>query len=207
MAIPAAPRGRGGRTQLVMTLLCAVLIVSGCAGSQQRTGTSPDAAVTNGSPAAVPGPTASNTSTFSTTDIAWLQLLIAMDDQTADILALVPGHGGGPALKSWAASAARDNRTHLAALRELLAAAGVPDTNPHEGHDMPGMVNAEELEALSDAQGAQFDRLLRSALREHLTHAQQMSKELRRNGSDARVKKLATTVGDSAAAVGARMPV
>jgi uncharacterized protein (DUF305 family) len=189
-----------------VALLCALLFVSGCAGSQQRTGTSVEAPVTNGTSADASGTTVSGTGPFSTTDIAWLQLLIAMNDQTADILELVPRHGGEPALKSWAADAARDNRTHLTALRELLAATGVPDTNPHEGHDMPGMVNAEELRALSDATGARFDRLLRSALHEHLTHAQQLSKELRENGSDARVKKLATTVGNSASAVDADMP-
>jgi uncharacterized protein (DUF305 family) len=150
---------------------------------------------------------AGTTGTFSTTDIAWLQLLIAMDDQTRSILELVPRHGGEPALKTWAAEVARDNRSHLTALRELLAATGIPDTNPHEGHDMPGMVNAEELKALGNATGSQFDGLLRSALREHLTHAEQLSTDLRKNGSDPTVKKLAATVKESAAAHRQRMPI
>ncbi|MFJ2828261.1 DUF305 domain-containing protein [Streptomyces sp. NPDC087263] len=203
MAKPAPPTDRGGRAQLVVTLLCVLLIMSGCAGSQQRAGTSSGATVTNSSPAGVSGAT----STFSTTDIAWLQLLIAMDDQTRSILELVPHHGGEPALKTWAAGVARDNRSHLTALRELLAATGVPDTNPHEGHDMPGMVNAEELKALGNATGAQFDGLLRSALREHLTHAEQLSVDLRKNGSDPTVRKLAATVKGSAAAHREGMPI
>ncbi|MFD6306893.1 DUF305 domain-containing protein [Streptomyces sp. NPDC060223] len=139
--------------------------------------------------------------------MAWLQLLIAMDDQTRSILELVPRHGGESALKTWAAEVARDNRSHLTALRELLATTGVPDTNPHEGHDMPGMVNAEELKALGHATGSQFDALLRSALREHLTHAEQLSTDLRKNGSDPTVKKLAATVKESAAAHRQRMPI
>jgi len=53
-------------------------------------------------------------------------LLIALADQTRSILDLVPHHGGEPALKTWAAGVARDNRSHLTALRELLAATGVP---------------------------------------------------------------------------------
>ncbi|MEV7341925.1 DUF305 domain-containing protein [Streptomyces sp. NPDC093544] len=207
MAKPEPPRGRGGRAQLVVTLLCVLLIVSGCAGSQQGAGTSAGATVTNSSPADTSGAAAGATGTFSTTDIAWLQLLIAMDDQTRSVLELVPRHGDEPALKTWAAGLARDNRSQLTALRELLAATGVPDDNPHEGHDMPGMVNAEELGAFNDATGPQFDRLLRSAVREHLAHAEQLSIELRKNGSDPKVKKLAATVKDSAAAHRQRMPI
>lgn len=207
MAKPEPPTGRGGRAQLVVTLLCALLIMSGCAGSQQRAGTPAGAAVNNSSPVDTSGAAAGATGTFSTTDIAWIQLLIAMDDQTRDILELAPLHGGEPALKTWAADVARDNRSHLTALRKLLATTGVPDNNPHEGHDMPGMVNAEELQALSSATGSQFDGLLRAALGEHFTHAEQLSDELRKNGSDPQVKKLAATVKDSAAAHRRRMPV
>ncbi|MFD3925573.1 DUF305 domain-containing protein [Streptomyces sp. NPDC058614] len=207
MAEPSAQAGRGGRAQLVATLLCALLIVSGCAGSQQRAGTPAEPTLTNSSPTSASGTAVGGTGTFSTTDIAWIQLLIAMDDQTQYVLELAPRHGGEPALQRWAAGVARDNRTHLTALRELLTTTGVPDDNPHEGHDMPGMVNAEELRALSNATGPQFDRLLRSALREHFTHAEQLSNELRKNGADPRVKKLATTVKNSAAAHRQSMPL
>ncbi|MCX5563102.1 DUF305 domain-containing protein [Streptomyces sp. NBC_00038] len=207
MAEPSAQPGRGGRAQLVTTLLCALLIVSGCAGPQQRAGTSAEPTITNSSPMDASGAAVGDTGTFSTTDIAWIQLLIAMDDQTQYVLELAPRGGGEPALQGWAAGVARDNRTHLTALRELLTATGVPDDNPHEGHDMPGMVNAEELKALSNATGAQFDRLLRSALREHFTHAEQLSNELRKNGSDPRVKKLAATVKSSAATHRQSMPL
>ncbi|MEU9473969.1 DUF305 domain-containing protein [Streptomyces avermitilis] len=207
MAKPGPPTHRGGRVQLVVTLLCALLIMSGCAGSQQRAGTPGGATVTGSSSAGATGGAAGTTGTFSTTDIAWLQLLIAMDDQTRSILELAPRHGGESALKAWAAGVARDNRSHLTALRELLAATGVPDDNPHEGHDMPGMVNAEELKALGNATGSQFDGLLRSAVREHLTHVERLSIELRKNGSDPKVRKLAATVKDSAAAHRQRMPI
>ncbi|WP_405922712.1 DUF305 domain-containing protein [Streptomyces sp. NBC_00035] len=207
MAEPSAQPGRGGRAQLVTTLLCALLIVSGCADPQPRAGTSAEPSLTNSSPTHPAGTAVGGTGTFSTTDIAWIQLLIAMDDQTEDVLELAPRGGGEPALQRWAAGVARDNRTHLTALRELLATTGVPDDNPHEGHDMPGMVNAEELQALSNATGPQFDQLLRSALREHFTHAEQLSDELRKNGADPRVKKLAATVKNSAAAHRQSMPL
>ncbi|MFI6335481.1 DUF305 domain-containing protein [Streptomyces sp. NPDC050535] len=206
MAEPEPRSGRRSRARLVVSVLCALLILSGCAGPQHGAGTPAEATVTISSPTDVSGAAAGDAGTFSTTDIAWLQLMIAMDDQTRHILQLAPRHGGEPALKRWAAGVTRDNLSHLTSLRELLAAAGVPDSNPHEGHDMPGMVNAEELEALADATGTEFDRLLRSALREHLTQAEHLSDGLRDSGSDPQVRKLATTVQNSAAAHRRSMP-
>ncbi|MFJ5266389.1 DUF305 domain-containing protein [Streptomyces sp. NPDC088387] len=206
MAGPAAGAGRAGGPRLVVALLCVLLTVSGCAGSPSRAGTPPRTAGTTGSPADTSSPAATATGTFSTTDIAWLQLLIAMDDQNGLVLGLVPRRGGDPALKTWAAGVARDNRAQLSTLRELLAQAGVPDSNPHEGHDMPGMVTGDELRALEDASGAPFDRLLRAALRDHLGHAEHLSRAERANGSDTRVTGFAATVRDAAVEHRDRMP-
>ncbi|MFE6487193.1 DUF305 domain-containing protein [Streptomyces sp. NPDC057757] len=205
---PRSSRGR--RAHLVVTLVCTLgcmlSLLSGCAGSQQGAGTPARASVTGNAPTDLSGAAVGATGTFNSTDIAWLQLLIAMDDQTRHILELAPRHVGEPALKRWAADVARDNLGQLKALRKLLATAGIPDTNPHEGHDMPGMVDAGELEALADATGPEFDRLLRSALREHLTQAEHLSNGVRDSGSDTRVRKLAAAVKNSAADQRRSMP-
>jgi uncharacterized protein (DUF305 family) len=201
MATAAARVGRAGGAHLVATLVCALLTVSGCAGAQQSAGT--PAPATSAAPVSSAG---ASTGTFNSTDVAWIQLLIAMDDQAGTILQLAPQRGADPGLKRWAAGVARDNRTHLSALRGLLADAGVPDSNPHEGHDMPGMVNAEELQTLKTASGAEFDALLRAALREHLTQAENMARAEQDNGSAADVTKLAATVENSTAGHRRRMP-
>ncbi|MER7792635.1 DUF305 domain-containing protein [Streptomyces sp. NPDC097640] len=196
MTGPAARLGRPG-TALVLAATLSALAVSGCAGPEARAGTSGAAAATA---------TGTGPETLNPTDLAWLQLQLAMDEQALHILELAPGSGADPELKQWAAKVAKAHRADLAALRELLTAARVPDTNPHEGHDMPGMVNATELHALEAAEGQEFDRLLRSALRDHLTHAERMSGEQRKAGSDPEVKQCAASIGRSASDHLRRMP-
>ncbi|MGM9383767.1 DUF305 domain-containing protein [Streptomyces antibioticus] len=173
-------------------LLCAltVLTAAACAGP----------APAAGGPAASTAAVAAS-GRLNATDIGWIQLMIAMDDQARRILALAPDRSGDPRLVTWATGVAEDHRHALAALRGLLADAGVADDNPHAGHDMPGMVNATELRALEHADGPDFDRLLRAALDEHLTQAAKLAGAVQKADAEPEVKKLArevaTTTSDS----------
>ncbi|WAZ26278.1 DUF305 domain-containing protein [Streptomyces cinnabarinus] len=178
----------GPKKVLLAALLCA-LAVSGCAGSPQPS--RPD----SGSRASTSAPP----SGLTAADIGWLQLMIAMDDQARHILQLAPERSGSTDLKVWAADVAEHHRSELATLRALLTEGGVPDDNPHEGHDMPGMVNAQELRALETAQGPRFDRLLRSALLEHLAQARKLAASVRTADTSKEVKKAALATGTSAA--------
>ncbi|MEU5025099.1 DUF305 domain-containing protein [Streptomyces milbemycinicus] len=206
MTGPAMRLGRPG-TALVLVLAATLsaLAVCGCAGSEVRTGTSGAAATAADSPTAS-SRTAAGPGTLNPTDLAWLQLQLAMDEQALRILELAPGSGAAPELKQWAAKVAKGHRADLTALRKLLTATGVPDSDPHEGHDMPGMVNATELRALEAAEGEEFDRLLRSALRDHLTHTERLSGEQQKAGSDPKVKQRAASIGQSASDHLRRMP-
>ncbi|EDY46678.1 DUF305 domain-containing protein [Streptomyces sp. SPB074] len=132
------------------------------------------------------------------TDIGWLQLSRAMEEQALALLELAPTHGADAALATWAADLARGQRTDLRTLRGLLTAAGLDGENPHEGHDMPGMVNAGELRALEQARGARFDTLLRAALAEHLAQTRTLATELNRTKGDTRVHRLARRMGERA---------
>ncbi|MGW1321114.1 DUF305 domain-containing protein [Streptomyces antibioticus] len=177
-------------------LLCAltVLTAAACAG-----------------PAPAAGPAASTAAAtasgrLNATDIGWIQLMIAMDDQARRILALAPDRSGDPHLVTWATGVAEDHRHALAALRGLLADAGVADDNPHAGHDMPGMVNATELRALEHADGPDFDRLLRAALDEHLTQAAKLAGAVQKADADPEVKKLAREVATATSDSRRRLP-
>ncbi|WP_461011354.1 DUF305 domain-containing protein, partial [Streptomyces capparidis] len=140
------------------------------------------------------------------TDIAWLQLLAAMDEQALHLMGLAPGRGADARLARWAESAAAGHRAQLARVRELLAAARVTGPDPHEGHDMPGMVGAAELRTLEASRGAAFDRLLRAALREHLDQARHLSRARRAAGSDPAVGRLARDVERTADGLARSMP-
>ncbi|MEV5431982.1 DUF305 domain-containing protein [Streptomyces sp. NPDC052701] len=209
MADTAACRPK--KALLAAALLCA-LAVPGCAGPPRPADPAARTAATSGAHTPAHGAGESRRSTtasngrLNATDIGWIQLMIAMDDQARHILRLAPGRTGDTGIEGWAAATAEGHRRELATLRSLLADAGVPDDNPHEGHDMPGMAGTRELRALETARGPRFDRLLRSALREHLTQKRKLATAVRKADADPRVKRAALAVGTSAAGAQRRMP-
>ncbi|KUN18522.1 hypothetical protein AQJ11_34335 [Streptomyces corchorusii] len=208
-AAAGAPRA----TLLAAALLCA-LTVPGCAGSPQPS--VPPASATTTTTAAPHasangagqdhGGTATANGGLNATDIGWIQLMIAMDDQAHHILRLARGRTADKGLLDWADDTADGHRAELGTLRALLAKAGIPDDNPHAGHEMPGMVSTRELRALETARGSRFDRLLRSALGEHLKQKRMLATSVRKADADPEVKRVALSVGTSASDAQRRMP-
>ncbi|MDG4781979.1 DUF305 domain-containing protein [Micromonospora sp. WMMD961] len=164
------------------TLLVAVLLVAGCgAGPPDPTGTT--APPPSEPPATVAPAPASTAGPFSPTDVAWLQLTVAMAERLLPVLELVPARTTDPAWRRLAAQVEATERADLERARRLLADSGAPATNPHEGHDMPGMVTAEEVTVLRAATGSPFHRLLAGHLRAHLAQATRVAVAEQRAGS------------------------
>lgn len=204
------------RTAAASLLLAAVLLgggpLTGCAAPADGTGSAgaaaedtapPDPGTTEpGTTEPDPGTTESGTAgagpaggeavagTLSGTDLAWLQLMAPMNDRTLLLLDLVRDRADSPALRDFAGRLETGHRAELRRMRALLAEAGVPDTNPHEGHDMTGMVTDEELREVRGA-GAGFDRTALAYLREHLAHSELLSRAAEESGSDEETVALA----------------
>ncbi|WP_413797976.1 DUF305 domain-containing protein [Streptomyces iranensis] len=173
----------------------AVLLAAGCGeGSGKPSGEARSTSAAARHPATrAPGGQATS-GTFNSGDIGWIQLMIAMDDQAVLLLGLVPGHSSDAGVEKWAKPVATACRGELARLRKLLARTGVPDTNPHEGHDMPGMVTEDELRTIGRAKGTAFDALFLAAMREHLDQAAKIAHSERSAGADPATRKLAASV-------------
>ncbi|MEN3614912.1 DUF305 domain-containing protein [Plantactinospora sp. ZYX-F-223] len=185
-------------------LLVAVLLAGGCAGSAAApppvSGTSTGAApVTTGrptGPAGTPGPSGR----FNGTDIAWLQLAVAMHERVLPLLDLVPARTTDPAVRQLAARVRETHRADLERSRRLLDRSGAPKTNPHEGHDMPGMVTAAELTALGAVPEAEFRRLFGQYLRAHLEQSVRVAGAEQRSGADPDTTSLAGAIARTGAA-------
>ncbi|MEV5776547.1 DUF305 domain-containing protein [Streptomyces antimycoticus] len=185
-------------------LTAATLLTAGCGdGKPPREARSTSAAR---HPATRPPSGQATSGTFNSTDIGWIQLMIAMDDQATLLLNLAPGHSSDAGVEKWAEPVATAYRDELVQLRELLARAGVPDTNPHQGHDMPGMVTDDELRTIKGTKGAAFDALFLAAMREHLDQAAKIARAQRSAGADPAAKKLATSVEKTSLTWRARLP-
>ncbi|MGI5520284.1 DUF305 domain-containing protein [Micromonospora sp. CA-259024] len=158
-----------------MPLLLVAALVTGCAtGSPVPARTTPPPAAP--AAAAPPGPvpaigTAGPTNQFSATDVAWLQLTVAMTERLLPVLDMVPSRTTDPAWRRLAARVGAAHREDLSRARRLLTESGAPATNPHEGHDMPGMVTDEELAVLRSSSGLAFHRLAGQHLRAHLAQS------------------------------------
>ncbi|MER7893057.1 DUF305 domain-containing protein [Micromonospora sp. NPDC094482] len=187
-------------------LIAATLLVAGCANDAGSPSLSASTAPIPGaapSASAAPVGTAPGGTTigaFSATDVAWLQLTVAMSERLLPVLDLVPDRTTDPAWRRLAARVGDACEANLARSRRLLAESGAPETNPHEGHDMPGMVTAEELATLRATTGPRFHRLVAAHLRAHLTQAVRIARAEQQAGANPATRALAATVvGDGTA--------
>ncbi|KUN25520.1 hypothetical protein AQJ23_16755 [Streptomyces antibioticus] len=157
------------------------LLVVGCT-APPTTSTSPGTRVS---------PTAAS---FSPTDIAWIQLIIPMEERAQRLIDLAPARKASPRLVALAAKIEPLLRSDLQSLQRLLGASGVPDTRPHEGHDMPGMVSLATLKDAASATGERFDRIFVNALHDHLTHVGMLSSNEQTHGRASAATLLAATI-------------
>ncbi|MFD6276999.1 DUF305 domain-containing protein [Streptomyces sp. NPDC060209] len=138
-------------------------------------------------------------------DSAWVQLMIPMDEQAVILLDLAAEKATGRRLRAWAARLRTAQATELAELRGLRDRMGLPDTDLHKGHDMPGMVTAEDLEGARTAGGAAFDRLLVTQIHDHLRQSERVSRSETASGrgaeATARAQELVTARGKQLAAL------
>ncbi|WP_405590030.1 DUF305 domain-containing protein [Streptomyces sp. NBC_01190] len=141
----------------------------------------------------------SSAAAFNATDTAWIQLMIPMDERAQFLTELAPSRTTDPTLATLAAKTGSTLRGDLRRLRAALQLSGIPDTRPHEGHNMPGMVSLDTLEKASPTNGQAFDRILTDALRAHFTQSRMLcaSEQTQRRADTA--KALAAAIAKSAA--------
>ncbi|MEV6417668.1 DUF305 domain-containing protein [Kribbella sp. NPDC051718] len=174
---------------------CAVLLVAltGCGSSAAST---PPAA-------APPPPTVSKFAvnpSFNATDLAWIELMIPMDDQLIRVLGMAQKQAADPAVRTLATQVSAGHKTEVAQFVALRTRANWPAKNPHEGHDMPGMMTEPEIVTLGKTKGAAFDQLFEKNLKEHLDQSIVLARSITTDGKDAETKKLAAAIMTSRAA-------
>ncbi|MFE6024147.1 DUF305 domain-containing protein [Streptomyces niveus] len=172
--------------------LLVLLAVPGCSAAPPSTPvrTSPVS-----TPAGVPVQTPSGA-----TDAAWLQLMTPMNEGAVELLAMAADRATDPGLRSWATDLAAAHRAELDRMRPLLTQLGLPATNVHEGHEMPGMVTPGDLAQARAAKGAAFEKVVVVQIREHLEHSARVSRSEVDAGSEAAAKKLAASLVEARAA-------
>lgn len=131
---------------------------------------------------------------FGGTDLAWIEITIAMDEQLRPLLALVPKQTTDPQVQALAKQVQGFTDTELTQLRALRDEARLPSENPHEGMTMPGMVSADTVTQAAKLTGPAFDQLVRDQIKAHLKQGENLAESEEKAGIEPRVRALASSV-------------
>jgi uncharacterized protein (DUF305 family) len=188
------PARRGGRTVTVVAPLVpialAAALVGGCLARAAPPAGQAHHAPASSTLVAQPG----TSGQLNPTDLAWLQLMIPMDERVLPLLDLGAAQGHSLAIRRLARQLRDAHVAELTRLRETLRLSGLPADNPHTGHDMPGMIIAAELTRLRAAEGAAFDALFTGHLDAHLRQSLSVTRSEQISGADPGVKALAAAI-------------
>ncbi|MFI6762347.1 DUF305 domain-containing protein [Micromonospora sp. NPDC050417] len=129
---------------------------------------------------------------LSGTDLAFIQLMIPMNDQALAFFSYLDSSAATtPALRELAGRLTSTHRAELAELRSLLAAGDVTEENIHEGHQMPGMITELRVADVRAAPAAEFGPRVVTLIREHLAQSAVVARSEQESGGSDRTKALA----------------
>lgn len=134
----------------------------------------------------------------SPADVQFMQHMIIHHAQAVEMTALIDSHTHNKQLRSLGARISRSQADEIKFMKRWLAARGEPTPMPMHnmsghnmpGHNMPGMdmsnhemlmpgmLTAEQMDALKNAKGAEFDRLFLTGMIQHHNGALIMVKDL-----------------------------
>ncbi|MGK5678041.1 DUF305 domain-containing protein [Actinoplanes sp. URMC 104] len=181
-------------------LLVAVLGVAGCSTPGSGTTAAP-AAQSSGQPSGQ-----ASSAAFGGTDLAWIEINIAMDEQLLPLLELAPKHTTDASTLALTAQVKTFTDAELSVLRQLHARAGLPAENPHEGMPMPGMVTPEQVTELTRLTGPAFDRTTTKLIKAHLEQSRNLARSEDSSGVEPQTRALALQILRSRQAVLSTMP-
>ena len=152
---------------------------------------------------------------LSPADVEFMQGMIMHHGQAIEMTALIPSHTENKELRSLGARISRSQDDEIRFMKRWLAVRGqspsmpMPENMPGVSHAdsshqeadsmplMPGMLTAEQMDALRKATGADFDRLFLTGMIQHHQGALTMVKDLFATagaGQDAEIFGFATDV-------------
>ncbi|WP_097991791.1 DUF305 domain-containing protein [Streptomyces sp. f51] len=179
------------RHRAAVLVLLGALALGGAAGCSPAAESAPRSAQARESP---PTRTPTATSASTATDVGWVQLMTPMNQQAVKLLTLAAERAAEPRVRDFAARLRIGQEAELDRLRALLTRMGLPATDVHAGHDMPGMVTVRDLEAARAAEGPAFDRLVLAQIRDHLRQSAQVSRSETTSGGRADARELAAAL-------------
>lgn len=174
---------------------CAAIMLwcSLAAGAQQSSAPSAPAVVQPGAPGkptkTLPANTSGASPVWTEADVKFMQGMIMHHSQAVEMTAMIHTHTQNKALEELGNKITSSQSDEIALMKRWLAArgeatsmemAGMPgmDASGKSMALMPGMLTPEQMEALRNANGAEFDRLFLEGMMQHHGGALTMVKDL-----------------------------
>jgi uncharacterized protein (DUF305 family) len=179
------------RRILLPGAVLAALALAGCGGDDMggmdpgSTAGTPSTAVSGGSSA-----------TFNDADVSFAQNMIVHHQQAVEMADLAATRAANAQVKALAAQIKAAQQPEIDKMTAWLTAWGKPTVpaGGHDGHSMPGMMSAQDMDKLKAGGGAAFDKQFAQMMIDHHTGAIEMAREVQKNGSNPEVKTLAAAI-------------
>jgi uncharacterized protein (DUF305 family) len=192
------------RAHLAGAMLAGTLLLAGCAGG---TSSSADNGHSTGSDASA---SSSTSTTHNDADVAFASAMLPHHEGAISMAELAPGRAADPRVVDLASRIQAAQGPEIATLTGWLSDWGTAADRSGMGHgsmDHSGMggMSAANMAALTNASGAEFDRLFLSQMIEHHRSAVQMAEQEAADGQNADALAMAESIRDSQAAEIAEM--
>jgi uncharacterized protein (DUF305 family) len=117
---------------------------------------------------------------FTEADVRFMQGMIAHHAQAIYMSRLAVGHGANPRVLKFANKIDQSQIAEIRLMQQWLNRNGqsAPDTSSWRSMQMPGMLTAEQLKALDNANGEEFDREFLTYMIQHHEGALKMVSDL-----------------------------
>jgi len=173
-------------------LIAGLPVISSCMHAQQKDSSAP-AIVQPGAPGmptkTLPPSTKGTLPPRSPADVEFMQGMIMHHRQAVEMTALIPSHTENNDLHSLGAKISSSQSSEIRFMQRWLAARGEPLSMAMPGMPemdrsgrpmalMPGMLSAEQMEALRKSKGSEFDHLFLTGMIQHHNGALVMVKDL-----------------------------
>lgn len=137
-----------------------------------------------------------NSAGYSQQDLMFAQMMIPHHEQAVEMSTLAETRTTNPEVLALAKQIKAAQSPEIEQMQGWLDASGSGEMNmdmDHMGHGMQGMLSDQQMTALENAQGAQFDKLYLEGMIEHHEGAIQMAHMIE-NSDNAEARKLAEAI-------------
>lgn len=193
------------KSTVLAAAVAAALTVAGCTDTASDTSASPTVSSSTATSGSMPGmdhggssasaaPSATRTD-FNDADVMFLQMMYPHHAQAVDMAKLVPSRSQNQQVITLAQNIEKAQGPEMTQMTGLLANFGKPAPSTEmSGHDMPGMMSAEQMTNLTGLSGKAFDQVWLQMMIDHHSGAIDMSNTELRDGTNPDAKKLAQAI-------------